>query len=301
MFDWNDLRYFLEVSRQGRLTAAARRLHVDHTTVSRRLTALEDALGVRLFDRTPRGYKLTEDGRHMMAYAETMETASLSLYRDVAGQDAKPKGQVRLATMEAFGSQFLARNWAPFHALHPDVQVEMVAETRHHSLTKREADIAVTLVRPERGRLIASKLGAYRLRLYASPAYLQARGTPATPEELGTHDLIWYIDDLMPFSELHMMEQLCREPTVVFRTTNVTGQKNAAIAGLGIALLPCFLGDIAPELTPVLDSQTSFERDLWLVVHEDLRPLARIDAVCRFLQDTVKQNKGFLMGTKPAD
>ena len=185
MYDWNDLRYFLELSRQGKLRAAAR-LQVDHTTVSRRITALEKQLDVRLFDKSPRGYQLTDAGLRLLPLAEQIETAvEPAVPGIIAGKDARLGGTVRVATPEALGSQVIARRFAEFRREHPDIEIELVAETRRMSLSKREADIAISFSRPESGRLIAWKLCDYRLRLYAARAYLARHAPIAGVEDLG--------------------------------------------------------------------------------------------------------------------
>ncbi len=147
MFDWNDLTFFLQMSRFGRLSDAAQRLKVDQTTVSRRIAALETSLGTRLFEKSPRGHVLTDAGRRLLEQAEKIEALSISTYQDLSGKDAELTGAVRLATPEAFGTQFLVPHLPEFHALHPRIELELVSETRRTSLSKREADLAVTLGR----------------------------------------------------------------------------------------------------------------------------------------------------------
>ncbi len=291
MFDWNDLRFFLEMSRLGKLADAAKRLHVDHTTVSRRIAALEEALGTRLFDKSPRGHVLTEAGQKLLAHAERIETSSINLYQDLSGENAELTGTVRLATPEAFGTQFLAQHLPKFRELHPRIDLELVSETRRTSLSKREADLAVTLGRPDSGRLIGWKLTDYRLQLYASEAYLQSHAPIRTPSDLKDHDFIGYIDDLLALPELRVIPTLVRNPRIVFKSTSIQAQERAAAAGLGLALLHCFACRDDPKLQPVLASEISADREYWLLVHEDLRPVARIDAVCRFVTDVVRQNE----------
>lgn len=298
MFDWNDLRYFLEVARRGKLSSAALRLGVDHTTVSRRITALEASLELDLFDRSGRSYRLTNDGRRLLAHAEKMETGSIELLDAVAPSSAGPEGTVRLATPEAFGSQFIARHAAGFHAHNPGIQLELIAETRMMSLTRREADAAITLSKAEHGRVHSHKIGDYRLRLYAAPSYLQAHPPIIRPGDLKDHQFIWYVDDLLPLPQLKMLDKMIGAPNVVFRTTNVTGQANAAAAGLGLALLPCFVGDITPSLTTVLPREISIIRDLWLTVHADASELPQMLRVKEFLTSLVLSERSRLVGDR---
>lgn len=296
MYDWNNLRYFLELSRQGKLLRAAARLHVDHTTVSRRITALEKQLDVRLFDKSPSGYQLTDAGLRLLPLAEQIETRCNQLYQDIAGKDARLGGTVRVATPEALGSQVIARRVAGFRQAHPDIEIELVAETRRMSLSKREADIAISFSRPESGRLIAWKLCDYRLRLYATRDYLAAHAPINAIEDLAGHDFVSYIDDLIEMPELRFFDNTIKNAHVVFRSTNVSAQFNAILDGIGLGLVHCFMTQQDDRLQVVLPQQVSVERTYWLLVHEDLRHVARVDAVCQFLTGILGHNPGLMMG-----
>ncbi|PCI34023.1 MAG: LysR family transcriptional regulator [Alphaproteobacteria bacterium] len=296
MYDWNDLRFFLELSRRGRLVSAARKLHVDHTTVSRRIAALETELNVRLFDKSPRGYKLTDAGLRLLPHAEQMEARSNRLYQEISGKDARLSGTVRLAAPEGLSAHIIAHNMAQFRALHPDIELELMAESRRTSLSKREADIAITLARPDAGRVIAWKLCDYRLRLYGSQDYLDRHPDISSLEDLTDHDFISYIDDLIQLPELRFLDQIIKDPHVVFRSTNVLAQYNAALDGLGLSVVHCFMADQDDRLIPVLPKQIFIDREYWLVVHEDLRHVARVDAVCRFLTQLLKEQHNRMAG-----
>jgi len=298
VFDWNDLRYFLELARRGKLSRAGQQLGVDHTTVARRITALEAKLGVTLFNRSNRSYHLTEEGRRLVSYAEEMEANSISLMDNLHPTTSGPTGTVRLATPEAFGSQFLANHCTGFHAHNPGITLELVAETRALSFSKREADAAVTLAQPERGRIVSDKVGNYQLRLYAAPAYLKQHPPIVQLSDLAKHNFIWYVDDLLPVPELQMLDKAIPNPHVIFRTTSVTGQANAAGAGLGIALLPCFLADRMKVLTTVLPSEVSVTRELWLTMHADIRPLPHMERVWHFMSNLVAGERPVLMGLR---
>jgi len=296
MYDWNDLRYFLELSRQGKLVRAAARLHVDHTTVSRRITALEKQLDVRLFDKSPSGYQLTDAGLRLLPLAEQIESSSHRLYQDIAGKDARLGGTVRVAAPEALGTQVIARQVAGLRREHPGIEIELVAETRRLSLSKREADIAISFSRPESGRLVAWKLCDYRLRLYAAREYLEARPPIESADDLAGHDFVSYIDDLIDMPELRFFDSTIKNANVVFRSTNVSAQFNAILAGIGLGLVHCFMAQREPRLQVVLPAEISVERTYWLLVHEDLRHVARVDAVCRFLTRILGENPRLMMG-----
>lgn len=298
MFDWNDIRYFLELARRGKLSAAALRLGVDHTTVARRIKALEEELGIQLFERENRAYKLSDDGRRLLKHAEKLETNSLELLHDVTPESTGPVGTIRLASPEAVGSQFLARHMQSFHAHNPGVALELVAETRHTNLTKREADAAITLAQQQHGRVISEKLGDYRLRLYAAPAYLQKHPPIVRLNDLRQHQFIWYVDDLLPIPQLKMLDKAISDPNIVFRTTSVTGQANAAEAGLGIALLPCFVADRMKFLTTVLPREISVIRELWLTTHAELADRPHLVKMQDFLTTLFTSERRTLVGER---
>jgi DNA-binding transcriptional LysR family regulator len=297
MYDWNDLKYFLALSRQGKLVRAAVRLQVDHTTVSRRIAALEKQLDVRLFDKSPNGYQLTDAGLRLLPLAEQIETRSNRLYREIAGKDARLSGTVRVATPEALGSQVIARHITEFKQQHPDIEIELVAETRRMSLSKREADIAISFSRPDSGRLIAWKLCDYRLRLFASRDYLAGYPAITSIDDLAHHDFVSYIEDLIEMPELRFFDNTIKNAHVVFRSTNVSAQFNAILEGLGLGLVHCFMAQRENRLQVVLPGQVSVERTYWLVVHEDLRHVARVDAVCQFLTRILREDPALMMGT----
>jgi DNA-binding transcriptional LysR family regulator len=297
MYDWNDLKYFLALSRQGKLVRAAVRLQVDHSTVSRRIAALEKQLDVRLFDKSPNGYQLTDAGLRLLPLAEQIETRSNRLYREIAGKDARLSGTVRVATPEALGSQVIARHITEFKHQHPDIEIELVAETRRMSLSKREADIAISFSRPDSGRLIAWKLCDYRLRLYASHDYLAGYPPITGVDDLAQHDFVSYIEDLIEMPELRFFDNTIKNAHVVFRSTNVSAQFNAILEGLGLGLVHCFMAQRESRLQVVLPEQISVERTYWLLVHEDLRHVARVDAVCQFLTRILGQHPALMMGS----
>lgn len=296
MFNWDDLRYVLELSRRGRLAAAARALQVDHTTVARRVAALESTLNTRLFDRTPRGYIPTKAGTALLAYAERIEAQSIKLYEEVSGEDATLTGTVRMAATEGLAIEFLAKQMGKFRDRHPGIRVELVASTPLLDLSRREADLAITLSRPQSGRLIAWKLADYALGLYATPSYLRNKRPIRSKRDLTDHDLIWYIEDLVTLPQLRFLDDIIKEPHIVFESTSVVAHFNAALSGLGLAFLHCFAAEPDPNFVRVLRNDVEIKREFWLVVHEDLRHVARVEAVCDFLTQLLKQNQALLMG-----
>ena len=296
MINWNDLQYFLQLARNGRLSKAAANLSVDQTTVSRRITALEEQLEVRLFDRSPRGFQLTDAGMRLLPHAENMESNSNLISQDIAGKDASFEGTVRIATPEALGSQVIARHIHEFREEYPDISIELIAETRRTSLSKREADIAITLSRPQSGRMIAWKLCDYSLRIYGSRQYLDRKSPIRSKADLANHEFVSYIDDLIEMPELRYLESAVKNAHVVFHSSNIIAQFNAIQHGVGLGLVHCFMAQRETDLIEVLADQIAIDRSYWLVVHEDLRHVARVDAVCRFLTRILEQNSSLMLG-----
>ncbi|MCY1080195.1 LysR family transcriptional regulator [Archangium lansingense] len=295
MFGWDDARFFLEIHRAGSLSAAGRRLRVNQSTVGRRLAALESVLRVRLFDRTPGGYLLTPAGETLLPRAERMEEEALAAARDVAGGEARLAGTVRLTAPEAFGSRFLTSRLAGFHQRYPDITLELVADNRTFSLSRREADVALRLARPVQPLLVTRQVAEVGTTLYASKGYLSARRKPRTPD-LSGHQLIGFDETFQPEAEVRWLAQHARSARVVFKSNSPQSQLAAAEAGLGLALLPCYLADPVPGLVRVLPVSKGVVRSLWLVLHRDLRHTARVRALADFLGETLHRERGALRG-----
>jgi DNA-binding transcriptional LysR family regulator len=284
-FDWNDLRSFLAVARAGRLTAAAARLGVDHSTLSRRIAALEHALKAKLFDRSPAGYTPTHAGDGLLGLAEEMERLALRARETVGGSAASIEGVVRIGSPEGFGSYFLAPRIAPLKARHPGLIVQLVAAPAVFSLARRDADIAVSPSRPPSGRLNVSRLTDYDLALYAAPSYLAGAPPIASLADLSHHLFVSYIGDLLHFPELDFQHQVAPEGTVSLESSNLVAQLRATLAGAGLCILPAFLAREEPGLVRVLPGEVILTRSLWLIVHQDLAELARVKAVVHFIRE----------------
>jgi len=291
-FDWNDLRAFLAVARTGRLTAAANRLMADHTTVSRRIAALEQGLRTRLFDRSPAGYSLTHQGERLLPTAEAMESLALAATSEVGEADLQIDGAVRIGAPEGFGSYFLGPRMAKLADRHPELEIQLVAIPGVLSLSKREADVAITLSPPREGRLLTRKLTDYRLSLYGASAYLDARPPIRRRTDLGRQRFIGYIEDLLYAPELDYMQAPDVDIRVRLKSSNLIAQLQATLAGAGLCVLPDFIAAKEPTLRRVLPDKIDLVRSLWLVTHQDLKTLARIRAVTDFIAEEVKAARG---------
>jgi DNA-binding transcriptional LysR family regulator len=276
--NWDNARFFLAIARAGTLRGAARQLRVDQATVGRRLAALEEELGARLFLRTLSLYVLTPAGEALMEPAEAIERSVAQMERRVMGLDERLIGSVRVATTDSLGKRFVIPAIARMRAEHPGIEVVCLISQDVANLTRREADIAVRTVRPDAPDLIGRRLATLKTGIYASRAYLAARGAPALGNGFSGHDLVAYHQLVAPMTP----SAFCGEPTdggkVVFRTSSSITLVEAAAAGIGVAELPCYRADTEPDLVRIMPERSA-DFDVWLVAHADLYKTARIQAL----------------------
>ncbi len=295
--NWDDLRFFLEVVRTQRVGAAARRLGVEHTTVSRRIRTLEKSLGARLFDKSrASGFVLTPEGQRLVIHAEHAESAMLSACEEIAGVGHALSGHVRLGATEGFGSFFITPQLARFQRRYPHITLDILPVPRSVSLSKHEADLAIMIERPARGPYVCARLCDYTLRLYATASYLANHRPIERLADLKTHRFIGYVDELVFSDKLRYLDVAIPDSHVVLRSTSVIAQYTAALQGEALAILPCFLAEQDPRLIAVLPGQVDLTRSFWLYCHEELRQLKRIVALWDFLRDAAESNRGFLAG-----
>jgi DNA-binding transcriptional LysR family regulator len=284
MIDWNDLRHFLAVARERTLTRAATRVRLNPTTVGRRLSALEEQIGARLFDRTPEGYVLTEAGRELLPRAERMEAEALALEREVQGADQRQEGIVRVSATEMLATRFIAPRLPAFHREHPNITLDLHCTHRVVSLGRREADIALRLSRPKEENVVTKRLAAIPLRLYASRAYLDTFDMPEKPDQtLSGHRLVMFADSRSFRLENEWFLSRMEGAEVVMRSDSVSSIYSACVAGLGLAMLPYGVASNDPALVNVPTKTSPEPRVIWQTVHEDLVQNARIRAVLDFL------------------
>lgn len=287
--NWDDMRIFLAVARNGQILGAARSLGLNHATVARRLTALEEALGARLFARKTNGSELSGEGERFLVHAERMESAMLAASQ-AAGADSLIDGTVRVGAPDGFGVAFLAPRLGELSERHKGLRIELVPVPRAFSLSRREADIAVTLERPREGRLVARKLTDYRLGLYAAQSYLSAHGTPQALDDLSAHRLVGYVDDLLYTASLNYTDEFLKGWRSSLAVSSAMGQTEAVRAGAGIGILHAFMASRDASLVPVLPEHR-LTRSYWTVVHEDLRSIRRVALVADFLAEIVARDK----------
>ncbi|WP_340313101.1 LysR family transcriptional regulator [Rhizorhabdus argentea] len=287
MLDWDDLRIFLVLARMRKAAPAARALGIDVTTLSRRIARLQTSLNASLFETIGGERRLTERGEALFAHAEEMESATLAAIGDVTGDSSSLSGQVRLSVAEGFATWVLAPALPAFQRDHPDIRLDLVTASGFLNPSKREADMAVMLARPRTGRLVAVKLGNYSLRLYGAVDYLTAMSKPKRIEDLRQHPLVGYVPEFIYSPELDYLSEVGAGLSAVTRSTSINVQHRLIASAAGIGILPAFIGDRDPSLMPLLPELVEIRRSFWLVTHSDLRRLARIEAVARWLKTSV--------------
>lgn len=296
--DWNDLRYFLAVARLGRLSPAARRLQVEHSTVSRRIEALERAMGTRMFDRHRDGLLLTEAGHALLPMAEQVEATVAVVSEQISGQDASVNGEVRLGTPEGLAVCFLTPHLRPLLDAYPNLMVEVLALPRLANLASREADLAVTLEPPRRGPYVVTRWTDYSYFLYGSRDYLDQHDPIVTRADLARHSFVAYIDDFLLSQELHFLEKLCETPKLRFCSTSMLAHKEAVLAGVGLAVLTPYISAGDPRLVKVLPDEAHFQHTFWLAAHADRLRLKRVRLVWDYLVALIDHHRALFLGSE---
>lgn len=285
--DWDHARIFLAAARNGQFLAAARQLRLDHATIGRRITALEEALGAKLFERRTNGCALTPAGERFLIAAERIEADMLRVQADLSATDVDVTGTVRIGAPDGFGTLFLSSRLGRLMARHPRLSIQLVPLPRTFSLSKREADIAIVIDRPEEGRLFARKLTDYTLSFYAARDYLAGMPEPRTIDDLTAHTLITYVRDMQFTGSLNYFPQGFEPRFRRFECAGVLGQFEAVRAGVGVGILHDYHASTDPALKRILPDQR-IERTYWLITHSDTHTLTRIRRVADFIQDEVQ-------------
>jgi DNA-binding transcriptional LysR family regulator len=284
--DWDDLRFFLVVARRGTLSAAARELQVAQPTVGRRIAALEQRLGAKLFARRPGALALTDAGVLALEHAERMEQGALGVERGVSGRDAGLRGAVRVTASEWLVTGVLAPLVGPLLAAHPQLEIDLVADHRHLDLARGEADVALRPRRFEQAAVFQRSTAKLAFGLYAAPAYLDERGAPAPGDGRG-HVLVAMADDVGDVAR-RWLEAVLPGATRAVRTNGRDAMLALAAAGVGLACLARVVGDAAPGLVRVPTATPAPSPVLWLGVHRDARSTPRVRAVASYLAERLR-------------
>ncbi|PLR47577.1 LysR family transcriptional regulator [Chimaeribacter arupi] len=282
MFDWEDLRYFLTFAQTGSLASAARKLGVDHATVARRIASLEASVNLRLVDRRPRSYTLTEDGRQVARYGDQMSDSAYSLERFSGAEQGVVEGDVVIAAPHVFMGNLIAPHIGSFYKQYPRIRLSLTGTKERLSLARREADITLGLVRPVESAVITRRLGQVSFTLYGSAGYL------ASGQELS---VIAYDDSVADTPQQAWLKKHCAGRPVVFFSNDLRIQAITAAGHAGIALLPDYLAK-EYHLVPVQPDGPVLTQDIWMSVHKDVRHARHITPVMDFLNSCIEPAYG---------
>ena len=293
----NDLLVLLAVSRTAKFTTAAHNLGLTHSTVSRRIAALEKSLGGRVLARSDDGWELTDLGERAVAVAEQMETAVAELESPGQGPETV-SGVVRMTATDGFSAYVASPAVAKLRRRHPGLSVEIVTVTRQALQQRSGLDIEVVVGEPRVHRAEAVELGDYELGLYASRDYLAANGTPASVEEVSDHRLVYFVDSMLQVDDLDAPRRLFPEMKDALTSTNVFVHVEATRAGAGIGFLPCFMADRHPDLVRLFSDSVAERLPYWMVLRPDSMRRPAIAAVVQGLKDEMLAHQDALEGRK---
>jgi DNA-binding transcriptional LysR family regulator len=291
--DWNDLKYLLALKRAGTLAGAARTLSVDHSTVSRRLVALEEAIGSQLLRRTPEGLSFTEAGQSAAVTAEAMDAATSELLTKLAGADDRVAGLVRVTCVDGF-VPFLAPELRKLRESYPELRIELVPSLGTLDLLRREADVALRMFQPPQAALVARHVGKVGWSLFASEEYVTRKGELGTLGDFSGHDLIVYENEVRATGPRWLLEQV-GTGSVVMRCDSARGALLAIAQGVGIGTLPCFMAAGEPSLRRMTPEVTA-NAEVFLVTAPDLQNLKRIRLVLDSVAAVFDRNRTLLAG-----
>lgn len=290
-FNWDDLRVFLSVARSGNAYGAAQALSIDHTTVRRRIRALENSLSTKLIDTSTNSRNLTEQGNALFSISENIEASLLNVSSQISGADNLAEGKVRVGAPDGFGSVFLANELAQIPSLHPGLVVELLTISRQFNVASREADVAIIISYPPPSRHIIRKVGTVNLRLYASRSYVERFNPIEKLTDLDQHNFIGYLEAtsfLPPETISHPVFQKFLRPCVL--SNSIIAQFNAVAAGAGIGLFPSYMVKDNPDMVPILADEVQVPVDMHLLLHADLKNITRYRIVADHITKAIERH-----------
>lgn len=289
MLCWDDVRFFLGVARTGSTLSAGRALKVSQTTAARRVAALEEAVGVTLFERRQSGYALTPAGEALIGQAEALEAAALAFGEAAAAQAREVSGVVRLTAVEVYASTLLPPLLKELREAHPGIRIELDTTEHPRDLAAGEADVALRGgMPPEGANLVGRRIAADPWTVYCSRAYAAANGIPRTDAELARHPIIGGGGPYVWPLYRKWLQRRGLEEAVVMEHGSTSGLLSAVRAGMGLAVLPSFMADRDPDLVQAVPPPAGDRMELWLLTHERLRRTPRVRAVMEFLGERLQ-------------
>lgn len=290
---WDDLQTVLAIGRAGSLAGAARALGVNHSTIFRRLNALEDRLGAHLFDRLASGYRLTPEGEDMMDAAARVEDEVAAVERRITGREESLSGTVRLTVADTVATTFLAPHLKDFHRLYPGIQLEMSMSNEFFNISKREADVAVRPTNNPPEALVGRRIVTASQAIYGAR---DVHGPVRDLAALSSYEWVEADDSLAHIPAVRWRRQHLPGANIVYRADSLLALRDGIAADIGVGMLPCFMADPDPRLERVTPLIAETETDIWLLTHEDLRRSARVRALMDFLAEKFTGNKALFAG-----
>jgi DNA-binding transcriptional LysR family regulator len=297
MFDWNDLRHFLAVAREGSTHAAAKALDVSQPTVQRRLAALEESVGRKLVERHPTGYRLTELGKALLPHAEDVERSVEAFQRQLMAEGEELTGTLRVTCPEGMASRLLAPVIETFREKYPELRVDLIMTDHRLDLAKGEAEVALRMHEPGDDSLIARRIANSPWAVFASQSYIKRHGRPQRWEDLDQHAIIEFAGELADNHAARWLRSVAPRATIAIRGNSMLGVLAAVKSGAGLAPLPMLLGRSEDGLEPVLESIPEIDSKLYLVMHADLKSTPRVRAFCDFVVAEFARLRPLIAGT----
>ncbi len=298
MYNWDNRRIFLEVARYASLRKAAEKLGISRSTVMRRITALEDELGTRLFERLPEGYYTTEAGAAMLRSAERIEAETTEVDRQISGRDAELAGKIRISIPGLLATHLLMPDFAAFSRANPAIKLQIALNYEMVDLAKREADVAVRVSNDPSQYLVGRRVLTMARAAYVNNEFLPGDQLDG-PETSSGPLLSWIGSSDDPSSQQWIKETDFPEIPVGSIIENPHETLTAVRAGLGMAVLPCFMGDATPGVFRMPPGSSILKTDIWVLTHEDMRNTARIRKFTSFIADALLRHRDLVEGKKP--
>jgi len=290
--NWDDLRLFLAVARSGSISSGARQLDLQHSTLSRRMRKLEQDLGVRLFDKVPSGYVLTTAGENLMKTASCIEREVLLVDGVLSGKDLKPSGPLRVTAIDNMATTVLMPMFAEFSRRHPEVTLHLMVSNTDASLAQREADVAIRLTNTPPETLIGKRIVTVSSAIYGSKDYIeQLREDAGEPHWLGVECCTFHKS---------WTKQACGDHPHRFYVDDTLLTQAALREGMGVSILPCFMGDPDPALARYAEPRPEWDLGLWILLHPDLKRTTRVLAFREHMAESMKAQSDLFAGRKPA-
>ncbi len=286
--DWNQFQYFLKVADLGNLNAAAGELSVNHSTVFRRIKSLENQLNVRLFERTRKGYVLTEAGEEILGTVQQIEDQIFEIQRKLLGKDIRLSGNLKISTTDTIGYYWLPIYIKAFKKHYPDILIDLDIQIRFTNLTKREADIVIPAVNMQPDFMVGRKLAPIFFRLYASKPYIEKYGLPTTVNDFSSHRFLVPNEALASLSASLWLKKNVPSHCVVAASDKLSTLFKFAQQDMGIAALPHYVGQSDKNMVEILELPEDCHRNVWILTHPDLRNTARVRAFMQFMYHQAK-------------